>query len=332
MSDPEKNDRPNGGPDQSAPPKRLTVTALIPTYNMAHFVRQAVDSVLAQSRPVDEVIVVDDGSTDNTAEVLAPYEGRLRRVLKKNGGLASARNAGLREAKGDFIALLDADDLWQPDKMEKQMGFLAQHPGIDFLFGDYCNFSDETDNEEPEIKCPAMHDYLVANASNLTQIFDCLLEENVVLPSTVVFRWSCLERTGYFDEKLRRVEDLDLWLRAARVCRFGFVNAMVTKRRRHGANLTNQWAKMQMVHADVLANALNTLTDLTEKSKKLMKARIAGLHYDLGSYFLKQRDFAMAYQYLRQMDGGTADPRWLVKWMVASVLRKIPMLAKSASA
>jgi glycosyltransferase involved in cell wall biosynthesis len=317
--------------EKATEPKAPTVTALIPTYNRAHYVVQAVDSVLGQSRPVDEIIVVDDGSTDNTAEVLGRYGSRIRYIWRENGEAAAARNLGIREAKGDYIALLDSDDLWKPDKMKLQMKLLAEHPGIDFLFSDYSNFSDEADNEAPEIKNQEIHDYLAANAPNLTEIFDCLLVENVIPTSTVVFRKSCLERTGYFDEGLPPVEDFDLWLRAARVCRFGFVNAVVTKRRRHSGNLINQWTKLNMVYAGILVKTLNSVANLTGKSRKNLSGKIAQVHYDLGSCFLKERNFAKAYEYLRQPAGNCWNPKWLVKLMVSAALRKLPPPAKKES-
>ena len=311
--------------------KAPTVTVLIPTYNRAHYIGQALDSVMGQSRPVDEIIVVDDGSTDNTAEVVAAYGSRVRHIRRQNGGAAAARNLGIREAKGDYIALLDSDDLWKPDKMRMQMEFLREHPEIDFLFSDWSNFTEGSDNEAPEIKNAKIHDDLAANAPNLREMYDCLLVENVIPTSTVVFRRSCIERTGYFDESLPPVEDFDLWLRAARVCRFGFVNAVVTKRRRHSGNLINEWAKREMLYARVLVGTLDRGWDLTEKSRRLAAGKIARVHYDLGSYFLKERNFAKAYEYLRQPAGHYWNPKWLLKLMVSAAWRKVPSVGGKQS-
>ena len=104
------------------------VTAVIATYNYGRFVTQAVESVLAQTYGNLEVIVVDDGSDDDTRELLAPYTDRIRYIYQKNQSVAAARNTGIRAASGDLIAFLDADDIWHPQKIEVQMRYLADHP------------------------------------------------------------------------------------------------------------------------------------------------------------------------------------------------------------
>lgn len=115
----------------------LTVSTVIPTYNRAHFVRRAVDSALAQSRPGDEVIVVDDGSTDNTAEVLAPYGDRIKYVRTANGGGGAARNVGVRHASRDLVAFLDSDDEWMPGKLELARRWLEARPDVLFVFSEF---------------------------------------------------------------------------------------------------------------------------------------------------------------------------------------------------
>src|SRR5439155_21201671 len=104
-----------------------------PTFNCGHLVTQAVESVLAQTVRVAEVIVVDDGSTDNTAERLRPFLGRVRYVRQENAGVSAARNAGVGLAGGDFVAFLDADALWHPRKVELQLQVFDRHPTVDLV-------------------------------------------------------------------------------------------------------------------------------------------------------------------------------------------------------
>ncbi len=115
----------------------LTVSAVIPTYNRAHLISRAIESALAAIGPGDEVIVVDDGSTDDTAAAVAPYADRVRFLREPHGGAGPTRNAGVRAARGDLVALLDSDDEWWPDKIELQRRFLEARPEILYVFSDF---------------------------------------------------------------------------------------------------------------------------------------------------------------------------------------------------
>lgn len=111
------------------PSAEMTISAIIPTYNRASLVTRAIDSVLAQTRAVDEIIVVDDGSTDDTRAAIARYGTRVRYVYQKNAGLAASRNTGVRESRCEWVAFLDDDDEWVPEKIEKEANALAARPG-----------------------------------------------------------------------------------------------------------------------------------------------------------------------------------------------------------
>ncbi|MGH7747450.1 MAG: glycosyltransferase family 2 protein, partial [Candidatus Dormibacteria bacterium] len=121
-----------------------TVSVVIPVYNAARFVTEAVDSVLAQTSPPLEIIVVDDGSTDETRARLAPYRGRIQYVLQPNSGTSRARNRALQAACGTLIAFLDADDRWLPEKLAKQLTCLAANPGVDLVHSDVLHWNDRT--------------------------------------------------------------------------------------------------------------------------------------------------------------------------------------------
>jgi glycosyltransferase involved in cell wall biosynthesis len=112
---------------------RPTVSALIPTYNAGHLVVRAIESVLAQSSPASEIVVVDDGSTDDTAERVAAFGESVRYVAQPNAGASAARNLGIASSRGEFVAFLDADDVWHPRKLEAQLEALARHPDLGML-------------------------------------------------------------------------------------------------------------------------------------------------------------------------------------------------------
>lgn len=299
-----------------------TVSAIIPTYNRAYLLCEAIDSVVAQTRPVTEIIVVDDGSTDNTAEIINSYKFNIHYIKQKNLGPGAARNSGMKAAKGEYIAFLDSDDIWVKDKIKIQLDFIVQHPHLDFVFGDMANFSEEENNDEPEIKNHEVHDYFVAHSSNLERIIDCLIMESVIPTPTVLFKQRCISRIGFFDEKLMIAEDLDYWLRAALSCRFGFVNAVLAKRRRHESNLINDWVKMNKAHLEVLNRIKKREHNLTAQTQRLLIDKIYRINYDVGSYFFKKGDFACAFKHLRKLDQGKlVNYKWQLKLALSFLLK-----------
>ncbi len=179
-----------------------TVSVILPTYNRHDFLRQAVESVLAQTRPADEIIVVDDGSTDGTAALLAGYGDRIMVIRQDNLGVSAARNAGIRQAKGVFIALLDSDDYWLPDKLEAQLSFFERHP--DALI---CQTEETWMRNGKRVNPKNRHQKFSG------MIFEKTLPLCLVSPSAVMIRKALFQEVGLFDESLPACEDYDLWLR-----------------------------------------------------------------------------------------------------------------------
>src|SRR5579863_7730993 len=112
-----------------------TVSVVIPAYKAAHTIGRALDSLLAQTRPADEILIIDDGSPDDIAGAVAPYGDRVTLLRKPNSGAASARNAGLDRVRGEWVAFLDADDYWEPHKLERQLDVLRWHPEVGVIAG-----------------------------------------------------------------------------------------------------------------------------------------------------------------------------------------------------
>ncbi|MDB6030412.1 MAG: glycosyl transferase family 2 [Verrucomicrobiales bacterium] len=282
-----------------------TVTAIIPTYNRAAMLAQALKSALEQTRPPDEIIVVDDGSTDNTAEVVASHGARVRYIRQDNAGAAAARNRGLKESQSEYIAFLDSDDLWTPRKIELQLGFFARTPKADFVFADMANFTGTVMTAEPEIKNPKLHDYLVEHAEHLADLFQWLIIENVVPTPTVMCKRSAVTKVGFFNERLLIAEDLDYWLRAAEVCHWGFLDEVMLFRRRHESNLVSDFTRRNLALIEVLGETQRRPTGHSPKLQRLIAQKINDTHYELGSAFLRTRNYQQARFHLTQVQASS---------------------------
>ena len=187
-----------------------TISVVTPTYNRARFLPEAVASVLAQTYADLELIIVDDGSVDETREVLEPFwaDGRVRYFYQENRGQSHARNLALKQAKGDFIAFLDSDDLWSPDKLEKQLAVLLEKPEVDIVHGDEAII----DENGVVISRENMRRY----SGKITQR---LLADNSVSITTALVRRRCFDEMGGFDTSVGVADDYELWLRfSARYC------------------------------------------------------------------------------------------------------------------
>ncbi|MCK9985524.1 MAG: hypothetical protein AzoDbin1_01996 [Azoarcus sp.] len=184
-----------------------TVSVIIPAWNAAWCVGRAIDSVFAQEYRDFELIVVDDGSTDDTAAVLATYADRLQVVTKPNGGMSSARNAGIRAARGLYLAFLDADDRWLPYKLARQVAMLGSHPELAFCAA-VATIEDLQGRTLGEWRGAQ------GRTADVAEVF----ENHTAVAggaSAVLARRDLVTRLGGFDETLAGAEDTDLWIRLA---------------------------------------------------------------------------------------------------------------------
>lgn len=207
------------------------VSVVIPVYNNAAYVGAAVDSVLTQTCAPAEVIVVDDGSIDGTAAVLDSYRGRIKYVYQTNRGEPAARNRGIREATGEYIAFLDGDDLWLPNKLELQLQYFTSHPHCSLVYTDMSTF-DENGVIDGSVKSRFRMDFPSGH------IFKSLFMRSLFGSGSVVFRKECLELVGYFDEGLLVGSDYEMWLRIARHFDLGAVDKPLLMYRHHATMST----------------------------------------------------------------------------------------------
>lgn len=208
------------------------VSVIIPTYNRAAWVKEAVASVLAQTFQDYELMVVDDGSTDHTFEALAAVDGHLDVLrLEQRQGVSAARNRGAARAQGEWLAFLDSDDLWLPEKLARQMEYLRSHPDCAI-----CQTEEIWIRNGVRVNPPQTHRKAGGD------IFLPSLARCMVSPSAVVLRRRLFEDLGGFDETLPAAEDYDLWLRVAWRQPVGLLpEPLIIKRGGHPDQLSRQW-------------------------------------------------------------------------------------------
>ena len=192
------------------------VSVVMPAYNVAWCIRRAVDSALAQSLREIEVIVINDGSTDDTLQVLASYGDAIKVIDQANGGMSHARNAGIRAARGKYVAFLDADDWWLPEKLAHQVKLLDKRPELGF-----CSTAARVENPQGEL----LNLWRCRHANG--DMLETIVAENAAIAggcSAVMVRRELFEQVGLFDESLRGFEDPDLWMRLAAVCQYACID------------------------------------------------------------------------------------------------------------
>ena len=184
------------------------VSVLIPAYNVECYVAAALDSALAQTYDNVEIVVVNDGSTDHTADVIAPYRDRIVYVEQANRGLAGARNSAIRAASGSVFALLDADDLWMPERLSRIIPILTARPEIGLVTSDAYIIEETVTTDKRCYGDRRRYPFPADEDEQLNEI----ARRNFLFIS-VVFRRELVERCGNFDESMRRAEDYELWTR-----------------------------------------------------------------------------------------------------------------------
>ena len=201
----------------------MTISVVIPAYNAETYIARSIDSVLNQARPVDEIIVVDDGSADATAEIIKRYGEKVRYIHQPNAGVSAARNAGIQAATGDWIAFLDADDEWLPEKIKLQTEQLARNPDLVWTTGNYIEcLCDEKRSAEhtPASQCLRYQKNLDYYDSYFRAVELCQWGHT----DCMLIQRNVFDEVGMFNAHLPVAEDQDLWLRIAyRYPKVGFL-------------------------------------------------------------------------------------------------------------
>jgi glycosyltransferase involved in cell wall biosynthesis len=252
----------------------LNISVVIPTYNQSRFLPYAVESALAQTLPPAEIIVVDDGSTDDTPTTLRRWLNRIRVLRQPNRGVAAARNAGAAAAAGELLAFLDSDDAWLPAKLERQEARFRKDPGLGLV---HCG-CEEVDGEGRPLR------------TRIDGLAGCVRDELLLLRRPVILGGgsglvvprSVFDALGGFDESLSTSADWDLCYRIARRHPVGFVHEVLLQYRIHASNMH---ANVALTRSDMLAAFAKAFAD--PDVRLLRRAAYGGLHSMLAASFFQ---------------------------------------------
>jgi glycosyltransferase involved in cell wall biosynthesis len=273
-------------------PSKPRISVVIPNYNHTRFLSGAIQSVLYQRYRLYEIIVVDDGSTDNSREVVASFGSQVRYIWQENQGLAGARNTGIRAARGELIGLLDADDQWLPDFLEKMISLADQRPEASVY---YCcaQGMDEEGRDLPQM--------FGRPVSAPDRIYETLLRANFLIPSTILIRRSVVIAAGLFDQGLRSCEDWDLWLRLLPEHIMVGTDARLVRYRLHGSSLSTNPAGMQQATRAVIQKHFGPDDGQWQNWSAEKRRAYGGVYrYHLLTSVQRQNDWQAGALYLRQ--------------------------------
>lgn len=288
----------------------VLVSVIIPTYNYGRFLKESLDSVLAQTLQDFEIIVVDDGSTDNTPEVLQSVsDARLRAIRISNSGVSTARNIGLKEAHGDFVAFLDADDRWRPTKLATQIALLTSEPSVGSVFTDFVRFNESgmIANEfsfYPELKTISTRPS--ARGGGMVLLGDpfCELISFSQFPAyvqTVLFRRELADGL-LFPSNKPVSEDLYFLMKIYGRAQVAFIADPLADVRRHGTNTGGEKggnSPIKQLTADIKALELLGEGEISPERRRAIRVRLGKLHSAMGHhYFWEKRPLPAAQAYL----------------------------------
>ncbi len=254
------------------------VSVVIPAYNHGQFLGEAIQSVLDQTFQDWELIVVDDGSTDNTREVVASFKDpRIRYIYQENRGAAGALNTGIRHACGEYIGLLGADDAWFPEKLSLQVAQLdSLPPKVGLVYSDLELFNQE--------RSRVTGLFLQGRQPPRGNVFKALMRHDgwFIGPASALIRREVFQKVGLFDEELRTHEDWELWVRIAREYEVEALDRPLVRRRWHKTNLSGNVEKMYVNGQKARLKVLQTIP-LKADERRALRHALARQHYGYGT-------------------------------------------------
>jgi len=269
----------------------MKISAIIPAYNSQDFILDAIQSIQNQTHPVDEIIVIDDGSTDSTQQIIQSQTSNIKYIHQENQGPSAARNTGIKAAQGNWIAFLDADDQWMPDKIEKQLLALKHSPELHLLAGDMqeIGINHELITQSVLAKHKLLQEFQEINSLPIKNALAKLVNKNFIPTGTVLANRSTLIEAGMFNTAIRFGEDLELWAKIATKHPITCLPEVLMLRRLHGQNATSCTMPMLIDLVKVMQSirqySNNILITQNINANKLVANAWANLGY---GYFINE--------------------------------------------
>lgn len=276
----------------------VKVSVIIPYYNGQRFIQQCIDSVLKQSYKNFEIILIDDGSTDEVDRVLELFGHQIRYLKQNKKGPAAARNYGIKEAKGEYVAFLDSDDIWLPKKLKLQVEFLDKNRDFSLVYSDLALF-----DENGVIDENLYFSKGIPRPSGF--IFKELVLNCLFSTVTVMIRKSIFDTSSYlFDEQLLIGEDYDLWLRLAKRYKIGYLSGVLAMYRQHSGSLIHSvpltptgipWENQ------VIERILSIYPEEQKKiNPRKLRKRLARPYFELGCSYFFEKKYLIAKKYFKK--------------------------------
>lgn len=316
------------------------VSIVIPTYNSEKYIEESIDSVSLQTNVDFEIVVIDDGSTDGTEAIvkeLSKKDKRVKYYYQNNKGPGGARNRGIKEAQGEYIAFLDADDLLLKDSLEKRLTLFSKLSSIGLVFTDYYLEDNSGTNSTNDISYLKKRNFLkeLSSATEWTEhgyllnkkFFEMsVIKGSFIWTSTVMVKKEVLNEVGGFSEDLRRSQDKDLWYRIIKKYNVGYIDKplAVYKRYRgfHGSNPEKELNETIKFSKRLLSIAGN------RKQKRAIKNRLARYYYELGDHYISISKRAVAIEnYLKSLNFNFINKK---SWLGFSKAILVPIKARKA--
>jgi len=270
------------------------VSVIIPTFNSAQYIMEGIQSVLTQSFKDFEIIVIDDGSTDNTKEILKPYieDGLIRYIYQTNQGPGAARNTGIKAGKGEYIAFLDADDQLFPESVGVRRELLDEHKDIFLAFSDYVLSADNSSSMKPRLRSLGFlnkfQDAINVNIGNryvFNEKFINLFWEfspRPICTITVMIRRSLVDKVGCFRTDVSVGEDIDYWMRIAARYKVGYIDEPLAIYNHHAGALTKN---VERYYSDAI-KMYSTYLDSEIFDRKIVYKKMSSLYFSLGYHYI----------------------------------------------
>jgi len=276
------------------------VTVITPAFNRAEYITEAVESVLSQSYPHVQLVVVDDGSSDGTFEILQKFEAEQKLELlshanRQNKGQSSALNLGLRAAKGEYIVILDSDDYLHKDKIRDQVAYLETHPEFGMVYGQAMAVSE---NGQHLFPLPPDNHQETGDPNDL--LLDCYM----ALPGGAMVRSKVFQQAGFFEERFRAGQDHDMILRIAEIAPYKFLKGIVFFYRKHEESISKTGLERRWKAGFEI---LNRAKARYPYRRSVLRKRLALLHFRMAQVRWKQGRFLLASAHL--LRAGIGDPK-----------------------